>query len=190
MVVVAVSGPPGSGKSTVARAVAEKFGLRYVSAGTIFRNLAAELGVGLDELSRMAERDHGIDRRIDEETLKEEEKGNVVLDGHLTAWVVRNAIRIYVKASREERFARISRRDGVPMEEAVRVNSVREDSERARFKAIYGIDVGDLNSFDLVIDTTYLSPEDASQTVIDFLSRNRKFRGGNEGRATSKGRDR
>ncbi|MDP7975870.1 MAG: (d)CMP kinase [Thermoprotei archaeon] len=187
MPVIAVSGPPGSGKSTIARAVAAEFGLRYVSAGSIFRNVAKQMGIGLDQLSIMAERDHSIDRAIDDETRKEEEKGNVVLDGHLTAWIARDAVKIYVKASPEVRYERIAKRDSTTLEEATRANSIRERSEAARFKEIYGYDINDLTIFDLVIDTTYVPAESANAVVITFLRAHKKIKGAVEDRSSSQG---
>lgn len=187
MPVIAVSGPPGSGKSTVARAIAAEFGLRYVSAGSIFRRVAREMGVGLDQLSLMAEKDHSIDRAIDDETRKEEQRGNVVLDGHLTAWIVRDAVRIYVKASPEVRYERIAKRDSTTLEEATRTNSIRERSEAARFKEIYGYDISDLTTFDLVIDTTYVSAESANAVVISFLRAHKKIKGAVEDRSSPEG---
>ncbi len=187
MPVIAVSGPPGSGKSTIAKAVAKEFGLRYVSAGSIFRKVAKDMGVGLDQLSLMAEKDHSIDRAIDEETRKEEEKGDVVLDGHLTAWIAKSAVRIYVKASPEVRYERIARRDSTTLEEATRTNSIRERSEAARFKEIYGYDINDLTMFDLVIDTTYVSAESANAVVISFLRAHKKINGAVEDRGSPQG---
>ncbi len=47
--VIAIDGPAGAGKSTVARAVAGMFGLRYVSTGHIYRALALKaLRLGVD----------------------------------------------------------------------------------------------------------------------------------------------
>ena len=78
--VIAVSGKPGSGKSTLARALAERFGLRYVSLGMIFRRLASERGMTLEEFSRLAEEDRSIDRLIDTISRQEGERGCVVVD--------------------------------------------------------------------------------------------------------------
>ncbi|HVU74498.1 MAG TPA: (d)CMP kinase [Mycobacteriales bacterium] len=49
---VAVDGPAGSGKSTVARAVARRLGLRYVDTGAMYRAItlaALQAGVALDD---------------------------------------------------------------------------------------------------------------------------------------------
>lgn len=51
-VVVAIDGPAGSGKSTVARAVAERTGLRYLDTGSTYRALTVGLlreGVPVDD---------------------------------------------------------------------------------------------------------------------------------------------
>ena len=55
--VVALSGQVGAGKTTIAKAIAKKFNLRYVSNGALFRSIAEELGVDLHTFHKMAERD-------------------------------------------------------------------------------------------------------------------------------------
>jgi cytidylate kinase len=55
--VVAIDGPSGSGKSSVARGVAERLGLRFVDTGAMYRALtwwALSRGVDLDDTDRVA----------------------------------------------------------------------------------------------------------------------------------------
>src|SRR6185436_15376966 len=40
---IAIDGPAGSGKSTVAKAVAKHFGLTYVDTGALYRSLALRI---------------------------------------------------------------------------------------------------------------------------------------------------
>ncbi|HXG76349.1 MAG TPA: (d)CMP kinase, partial [Gaiellaceae bacterium] len=50
--IVAIDGPAGSGKSTVARALAERLGFRYLDTGAMYRALAwlaAREGVDADD---------------------------------------------------------------------------------------------------------------------------------------------
>jgi cytidylate kinase len=57
-VVVAIDGPAGSGKSTVARAVAERTGLRYLDTGAVYRALTLALlrhGTPVDDPEAVAE---------------------------------------------------------------------------------------------------------------------------------------
>jgi len=56
--IVAIDGPAGAGKSTVARRLAERLGLRYLDTGAMYRALtwlALERGVSLDDGPALAE---------------------------------------------------------------------------------------------------------------------------------------
>jgi cytidylate kinase len=56
--VVAVDGPGGSGKSTVARALARRLGLRYLDTGAMYRALtwlALQRGIAIDDADALAE---------------------------------------------------------------------------------------------------------------------------------------
>ncbi|RLF16054.1 MAG: cytidylate kinase [Thermoprotei archaeon] len=169
--VIAISGPPASGKTTHAKFIAKRFKLRYVSAGQLFRRLASELGLSLEEFHKLAETDPKYDRLVDERSIEEAKKGNVVLEGHLTAWIVRKYadIAIYVKASLEARAMRLAKRDGKSLEEAMNEIRVREESNRQRYLKYYGIDIRDLTIFDLVIDTTYLEVNAVRHIIETYI---------------------
>lgn len=178
--VIAVSGKPGSGKSTLAKALAELFGLRYVSLGMIFRRLAQEHGMTLEEFSRLAEEDKSIDRLIDTVSRQEGERGCVVVDGHISAWVLKDIahVKILVYAPAEVRATRIAQRDGKSVEEALEELKVRDSSEAKRYKKYYGIDVDDVTAFDLAINTASFGKEEmielASGAVELVLKRMKK----------------
>ncbi|MFL6350851.1 MAG: (d)CMP kinase [Bryobacteraceae bacterium] len=55
-VIVAIDGPAGAGKSTIARRIAEKLGFVYINTGAIYRALALwaiRLGVDLHDMHRL-----------------------------------------------------------------------------------------------------------------------------------------
>lgn len=64
------------------------------------------------ELHRIAETDFSIDRAVDEEAVKEARMGNVVIEGHLAAWILKDIadVRIYLKADIRARSQRLSAR--------------------------------------------------------------------------------
>jgi cytidylate kinase len=170
-VVIAVSGKPGSGKSTLARNLAEKLGLRYVSVGQIFRRIASSIGVSLEELSRIAEKDDSIDRMIDSTAVEEARRGCVVLDGHLSAWILKDLahVKIMTYAPLSVRAMRIARRDGKNIEEALHEIEIREDSETRRYLRYYGININDISVFDLIVNTSNLSEEETTQVVLEAV---------------------
>ncbi|MFW9908601.1 MAG: (d)CMP kinase [Candidatus Thorarchaeota archaeon] len=153
--VIAIGGLHGTGKSSVADNISKLFNLRRVSAGGIFRELAAERGVTLEEFSRIAEDDEKIDRALDARIKSEAEKGNVMLDGQLAAVMAGDHadLKILLVAPLRTRVKRIAARDGVSYEAALQETETREMIERARYKEFYGYDVADLTIYDLIINT-------------------------------------
>jgi len=70
--VIAIDGPAGSGKSTVARALAARLGLDYLDTGAMYRAVtfaAIRQGVDLDDAARVARLAQDIDLRVDDAVL-------------------------------------------------------------------------------------------------------------------------
>lgn len=164
--VITVSGLHGTGKSTHARRLAEALGLRYVSAGILFRRMAEERGITLEEMSRLAEGDPEIDRLVDERTKEEALRGDVVIDAALSGWMVEDAdIKIFLTAPLDARVRRIAARDGVTVEKAREETLLREGIERERFKSYYGIDITDLSIYDVVLNTELFDPDGTARIL-------------------------
>ena len=85
--IVAIDGPAGAGKSTVARALAERLGFRYLDTGAMYRALtwlAMQRGLDLGdaaELGRLA-REHPVEL---------DETGRVRIDGTDVTAAIRHA---------------------------------------------------------------------------------------------------
>lgn len=164
---IAISGLSGSGTTSVARALAEKLGYRLISAGEIFREMAKKEGLDLIAFSKKAEREESIDRRIDEIQKEISEKeDNIVIEGRLSARIVRADLRVWLKAPLEIRAGRIAKREGKSYEEVLEETIERERSEKLRYRKYYGIDVDDLSFYDLVIDSSKWSSEGIVNLII------------------------
>lgn len=155
---VTISGLPGSGTSTASRAVADALDLEHVDGGQVFRALAAERALDLSAFSAVAEHDPRIDLELDTRLAERGRKGDVVLESRLAGWIARNegleGFRVWLSCDDGERARRVAQREGRTPNEARRLNEVREASEAQRYLAYYGIDIGDLSPYDLVVDTT------------------------------------
>jgi cytidylate kinase len=171
--VITVSGPHGTGKSTYAKALAKALGLRYVSAGELFRELAKEKKMSLETFSSLAAQDPAIDKMIDERTKVEARKGGVVIDAQLGAWMVKDLsnVKLLLVAPDEIRFKRIAERDSTSFENAMKETTARERIQKERYKKYYGIDVDNLSIYDLKIDTSQHPIEETASIIVAEVQR-------------------
>jgi CMP/dCMP kinase len=169
--VVAIGGPPGGGKSTAGRKVVTALGLEYRSAGDVFRAEAAARQMDVEAFGRYAETHPEIDRSLDE-TMQGLARPGVLLDGRIQgALCRRRGVPVYsivVTAAEDERARRVAARDGQSVDEARQRIRERAESERRRYRALYGIDV-DTETGDLAIDSTALSADRVAATIVQFL---------------------
>jgi cytidylate kinase len=173
VVVVAISGVHGAGKTTAARNLAKRFKLRHVCAGTIFRQLARERGMSLEEFSSYVENHPEVDRMIDERTVEEAKRDGVLIDARLAGWMAKDAdIKILLTTPLEDRVRRIARREKRKYEEVLKETRAREESEVERFKKLYGIDVHDISVFDVVLNTELWPAEETAgilEKAVEYI---------------------
>jgi cytidylate kinase len=158
---VTVSGPAGSGKSTTAAELAGALGLEHVSGGDIFRSLAAERGYTPVEFNELAEEDPQIDRDLDRR-LREIalERDDLVLESRLAGWLAGDAadFRVWLDAPIDVRAARVAAREDKPEQQAREETLRRADSEARRYKEYYDIDIRDRSIYDVVLNTARWGP--------------------------------
>ena len=170
---ITISGLPGSGTTTTGKLLADKLGVPFYSAGDIFRKMAREKNMTLEQFSAYAQKHEEIDMLIDStqrELAKKIKEG--VLEGRLSGWMVEDAdLKVWLYAGERTRYERISKREGKSFEEISRVTRVREKSERERYRKFYGIDINDMSIYHLVLNSEKYSPEDMVEIIICALKR-------------------
>lgn len=168
---ITISGPPGSGKSTLSKILASRLNMELVSVGDIFRKMANDRCMSLEEFGLLAKSDERIDRELDEEQKKiAGEKENIILEGRLSGFLVNADLKVWLKAPLEIRAERIAEREKKPVSVAMKEASEREECEKDRYLKYYCIDIRDLSVYDLVIDSSKLKPEDISEIVLKAVS--------------------
>jgi CMP/dCMP kinase len=170
---LALGGPPGSGKSTAASRLATRLGLQLHIAGDLFRARAGEKGMDLLAFSRFAEEHPEVDLEIDEAMAALAEPGRL-LEGRLVGEFLRRrgiaATWVAVTAKESVRAERIAERDGMSATEALSALRERERSERERYQRLYGIDVDGVKP-DLTVDSSALTPDEVVDRIMTFLQR-------------------
>ena len=178
---------PGSGKSTAAELLAKKLKAERIYVGGIRRELAREKGMTLQELNQYASQHPETDVDVDKKAAAkarelEQNEAIVIVEGRTQFHFLPESIKIYMKVRPEEGAKRIwkdlqnkaaqeKRNEGnIPSFEAMKKRIYeREEEDAARYKKYYGIDHRRESQYDLVIDTTTISPEKVVEKILNFI---------------------
>jgi len=173
---IIISGPPAVGKTTIAKGIAEEFGLTHLSGGDILKELAEEEGFktggddwwdtqeGMNFLSQRQENSE-FDKKVDDKLKKHFLDGNVVITSYTLPWLVEGGVKIWLEGSKENSAQRMTTRDNMSKDNALEIVHKRYQENKKIYKVLYGFEFGeDLSVFDKVIETDGLN---ASQ-VLDI----------------------
>jgi predicted cytidylate kinase len=173
MVTITISGTPGSGKSTVAKLLEEKLGVKYIYSGMIFRELAEKYKMSLEEFGKYCEENSEIDKELDNRQIEILKKGNVILEGRLAGWIAHlnsiKALKVAIITDLETRAQRIVKREKGSVEKRKKEILGREKSEAKRYKNYYNIDLNNKSIYDLVIDSGNKTPEEIADIIVKEL---------------------
>ncbi len=178
MSIITISGTPGSGKSTIAELLKENLSLPYVYSGMIFRQFAKKYKMSLADFGQYCEQHDTIDRELDDKQVQILKKGNVLLEGRLSGWLaVINEIpayKIWIDADPKIRAERIVNREGGTVSDQLLKLINRENSERNRYERYYHIDITNTSIYDLIIDSSQMTPDKIISIILHHLKQEEK----------------
>ena len=169
--IITIGGLAGTGTTTTAELLSKKLDIPYISAGFVFREMAAERGMSVLEFSEFAEGNDDIDKEIDKrQALKAKSAENLIIEGRLSAFFVENAdLRICLMTPFDVRSKRIAQREDKSVELAKEEIITREKSEALRYMEIHNIDISNMEIYDLIINTDSFDPQSISEIIIQTL---------------------
>lgn len=174
---ITISGTPASGKSSVAKKVSELLKFTHFSMGDFQREIARDKGITIQELGKMEKHDKSIDKMVDDKQVEiGKKKDNLVVDSRLGAYFIPDSIKVFVDADPEVRAQRLflQKREEESFEsteDAKEEMLEREKVNRERFIEFYGFDFFDMNNYDLVIDSTESSIEEAAGKIVEYVKK-------------------
>jgi len=169
--IVTLSGDIGGGKSSVARILAGRLNFQLISAGAIQREIATAMGLTTLQLNERSAKDRSVDDRIDSHTQRLGETGNqIIVDSRLAWHFIPSAFKVFLSVDAEVGAGRVfdaSRSDEKhsSLADALENNRLRTQLETTRFLALYGIALRDYSNYDLVVDTSFVSPEQVAEVI-------------------------
>lgn len=177
--IISLGGDLGSGKSTLAKKIAEVFGLKHYSMGQLHRDMAIGKGLTLAEHNKQAELNPQIDLEVDNyQKILGEKEDNFVIEGRTSWHFIPHSFKIYLKVSEKIGAERIllAKREGEDekMNDAVEVLESlkkRKDNEKKRYLEFFGIDISDLNNYDLILDTSSLGADEVFEEIKKILTK-------------------
>lgn len=170
---ISLAGDLGSGKSTVAKILVEQLGMEYYSTGSICRAVAARHGMTVVEMNQYMETHPELDKEIDDGLCALSDVDKPLLIDSRMAWhFVRDTFKVYLSTELAVSAARIfgadrSEEKFATVEETEQKIRERRDSEKKRYMEFYGVNNKDLANYHLVLDTTYATPGQVADYLID-----------------------
>ena len=177
--ILTLGGPPGSGTSTLANLLKDKLNLHYEYAGAVFRKMAKEKKMALEDFGEYVTKHPEIDKELDEKMIAfAKSKGNHLLEGRMVGALVAKenipALKIWLDASPETRAKRLTVRDNFTYDEAIQKMTRRDDCDRKRYLDLYGIDPAVSGCYDLKLTSDNLLPEQLAEIIISYINKNLK----------------
>lgn len=177
---ITLTGNLGSGKSTICKILKEEYGFEIYSTGTVLRQIAADFGVSVLEMNKMMCEDHKYDHLIDDTTAKisrENPDKNIVFDSRLAWNFVEKSFKVFLSVDINEAARRVygdasrGEVETYKSQDDCKASLIdRAKTEDARYKEIYGINYFDMNNYNLVLDSSYTSPEMLAKAIVDLAS--------------------
>ncbi len=171
---ITITGRLGSGKTTVAKIIAQEHNYLYYSTGIIMRELAEEVGLSICDYNKMIVNDPTEDRKIDDRTRDfalEHRDDDLVFDSRMAWFFAPDTFKVYVTVDTAVAASRVKHdpRPGEPTNELELYAELEERSrvEQARFIKFYGegADYYNWANYNLIVDSTNRSAREVADIV-------------------------
>ena len=175
MLKVTISGPPGSGTSTLVSRIASSRGWSSLNGGDVFREEARTRGLTVEHLSSDAKEVLDVDRSLDsllQQRMASHDSPEII-ESRLSGWWAHknslNCLRVWVNVSEQERAIRIQKREGGDFGDCLRKSQNRQRDDMERYSILYGINLDDMSPYNLVVDADEKDEMEVFQAVDSEL---------------------
>lgn len=174
---ITITGNLGSGKSTISKIIRDKYSFEIYSTGTIQRKLAIELGKTTLEMNELMCSNPQYDYMIDDtttRTAKENLDKRIIFDSRLAWNFVEASFKVFVTVNLDLAAKRVyhdckrgSVEEYLSELDAKEKLRARAETENERFKEMYGLEYFNFKNYNLIVDSSYNSPEEIAHLIME-----------------------
>lgn len=174
--IITIGGAPGSGKGTVGRLLAKRLSYEYTSMGDVWDAARQEKGMTSNEFHEYLHSHPEFDNELDRRQAELGKRDNIIVDSRLGFHFISHAFKVYLAVTPEEGARRVfsAHRGEEKYASAAEAYSElikRQQHERKQHVQLYGVDSHDKKNFDLVVDTSKLTPEAVVEKIVEKLKK-------------------
>ena len=173
---ISITGDLGSGKSTVCKLIMEQYGLKVYSIGGIQRSLAQKYNMSILDFNKYMETHTEIDEEIDNELSEIGRRDeDMILDSRMAWHFVPQSFKVYLAVDINTAVERICTANRGEVESYTSLEDAktkilqRKSSENYRYLSKYKVDCSDMNNYDIIIDTTCRTPQEAADIIMEAV---------------------
>lgn len=153
---ITIGGQSGTGSTTIAQMLAHKLGYLFYSTGNIYRDMAKEQDMSMQEFDTLLQSHTEYDVEMDQ---RQQEFGlthdNFVIDSRMGWYLIPDSFRVLIVADEAQRLERIAKKESISTEAAKKLVTEREALHANRFADMYGVsNIFAHKHYDLVIDSS------------------------------------
>ena len=171
--IISLGGELASGKGTVSKIIMKDLNFGIYKNGDYFRKLAKDMGMSVTDFNIYVQNHPEIDRQIENSAAEyAKNHDNFIIDARLGWYAVPESFKVYLKVDIEVAAQRAfndlnrkSTENFSSVEEQKNDIQKRYKLENERYWKLYGVHKEDESNYDLIIDTTKLTPDEVAKII-------------------------
>ena len=173
--IISLAGDLASGKGTVSKILMQKLNYGVYRNGEYFRSLAKKMNMTVTEFNKYVVEHPEIDQQIEKSAAEyAKDHNNFIIDARLGWDAVPESLKVYLTVDINEAAKRAfydkNRKDTenlATIEEQKKDMIERSRIENERYWEIYHVRKDNMKNYDLVIDTSKITPEEVADKIIE-----------------------
>ncbi|PIU21833.1 MAG: hypothetical protein COT15_00205 [Candidatus Diapherotrites archaeon CG08_land_8_20_14_0_20_34_12] len=171
--IITITGWPGTNTRNICKLLALQLGLRYLTEEKIKEDIVKEHNILPEELDSKLGKEEFIEAVNN--TFKKQTGENIITDYALASWLVNSAeLKVFLESKENNRVKRMVISQEMPLIVAKNMIRTEEDERKKKYLYEYGINIFDMQNFDIVINIDKLDNDGIIALIKKYLEKMKK----------------